>query len=246
MDLISKKDLKKYNSACEEILTSMRIENLCTEKKEKNYFLFLYKFDVFECYPKDYELITSTSLEKFKFKSQFEFKNSGGNPLFKKGYPIRHKFEIKHPKIIEGIKKIVNCLIEKDAILIKFDIEDFLISGDNVFLVRFHNVKKFLLMNHEEVAKIKNSLSLGKKNSFDTRTAVKIMRCNACHKRMELDLTDIIEKPFKKDYTHYICPYCGEKKSLTELIKIYKENKRNSYYWVFESIWTGQEILQLF
>lgn len=242
----SKKNPKEYKNVCEEIRTSRMIEESCTDKEKRN-FIFFTQYGVFNSPPDYNKLMTSSSSEDLDFKSQFEVIGLENSSL------VGRKFEIRSQKNTEGIKKIINLLTEKDAILKKFDINDFSICNGEVVLTRFHNIEIFPHIKMGEIKEINkissNHIELNREGCFghlDTRTAVKIMRCNNCHKRMELDLTHIIENPLTKDYTHYICPYCGEKKSLLELIKIYEENKRNSYYWVYETLWLDKYIAQLF
>ena len=240
----SEKNPKKYKEVCEEFRTSRMIEELCTDKEKRN-FIFLNCYNAFNSLPNFSKLMTSCSSEDLDFKKHFEVSELRyiRNPLDRK----KVKFELRHQKITEGIKKIIRILTEKDAILKKFDIDDFIINGDKVWLCRFHNIEVFPQAQIKECKELLSiSTYLDTDVSLDTRTAVKIMRCNNCHKRMELDLTSIIENPLTKDYTHYICPHCGEKKSLIELIRIYKENKRNSYYWFYKSPWGEKYIAQSF
>lgn len=206
----SKKNPKEYKNVCEEIRTSRMIEESCTDKEKRN-FIFFTQYGVFNSPPDYNKLMTSSSSEDLDFKSQFEVIGLENSSL------VGRKFEIRSQKY-RGNKKIINLLTEKDAILKKFDINDFSICNGEVVLTRFHNIEIFPHIKMGEIKEINkissNHIELNREGCFghlDTRTAVKIMRCNNCHKRMELDLTHIIENPLTKDYTHYICPYCGEK-----------------------------------
>ncbi len=236
----SRKNLNKYREVCEEIRVSMIVENLCTPEEKKN-FIFRDCYDVFKYQPNYNELMTSSSSKDLNFKNHFEV------PCFGNSFLAKRNSLIRCPKIMEGIKNIINILTEKDAVLKKFDINDFTIHDEQVVLVRFHNIMVFPQIQFKEAKEMSSrSTCLCSKTSLDTRIAVKIMRCNNCHKRMELDLSSIIENPLTKDYTYYICPHCGEKKSLVELIRIYEENKKNSYYWFYKSPWGEEYIAQLF
>lgn len=202
---------KKHEKVCNELITSRWIEHF-----------FLPPFQEKEC---PFKFLSFPNHDRYKTKWNYEdFKKELEVKYWENDSLLQKSFEIKSPENIERIKNIVSYLAVRNIILKVFDINDFYLDKENkIFLARYHNLKvlSFDILAGRYHTTLENLASM---------IVPKIMRCNGCHSQMEIDLSNFIENPLRAEHTHYICPHCRNKKSLPELISIYKENTKNSYY----------------